>query len=362
MRALALVFLLMLAVPAEADLRVAVFTAELDRDGPGLLLRDILDGEDAQVDAVVEVIAAADPDILLLLRFDWDLSGAALGALADRLGDAGRAYPHRFALRPNSGLPTALDLDGDGRTRGPGDAQGYGRFTGAAGMAVLSRWPVREAEVRDFSALLWRDLPGARLPVGEDGAPLPSAAAHEVQRLAQTGLWEVPVDLGEGQVLRLLAFHASPPPLGWRGDRNRLRNRDELRFWRLLLDGALATDLGWPAPAPPFVLAGDANVDPEAGAGDHGALRRLVGHPVLQDPAPTGPGAPTPGATTNWEGRRALRTDYLLPSRALRVTDAGVLWPAPGAPLAAAAAKASDHRLVWVDLALDEATPGRPGR
>ena len=47
-----------------------------------------------------------------------------------------------------------------------------------------------------------------------------------------------------------------------------------------------------------------------------------------------------------------MRVDVVLPQRGLTVTASGVLWPAPGAPLAETVATASRHRLVWVDLDL----------
>ena len=59
--------------------------------------------------------------------------------------------------------------------------------------------------------------------------------------------------------------------------------------------------------------------------------------------------------TADWRddgGPGNLRVDYVLPSAGLAITGSGVFWPAPGAPLADAAVEASDHRLVWVDLAL----------
>lgn len=130
------------------------------------------------------VIAAARPDVLLLADIDWDAQGAALGALAARLEEEGLDYPHRLALAPNAGLPTGLDMDGNGRTGEPRDAQGYGRFRGDGGMAILSRWPLGEA--RDLSSLLWRDLPGARLP-GVEGRPFPSGPAQAAQRLSSSG-------------------------------------------------------------------------------------------------------------------------------------------------------------------------------
>ena len=49
-----------------------------------------------------------------------------------------------------------------------------------------------------------------------------------------------------------------------------------------------------------------------------------------------------------------LRADYVLPSKNLRITDAGVFWPASDDPLFALAGTfpfpSSDHRLVWIDV------------
>ncbi|HBS49077.1 MAG TPA: endonuclease [Rhodobacteraceae bacterium] len=336
-------------------IRVASFDTELSRDGPGLLLRDIERGQDAQIAAVIEVIARVAPDILALQGIDWDHDGQALSALAHRLAERGAAYPHRFATRPNAGIETGLDLDGDGRTGGPGDAQGYGRFTGDGGMAVLSRFPM--GEVRDFSALLWRDLPGAALPVWPDGAPFPSAEAQAVQRLAEQGFWIVPVDLPEGGRLSLLTFRAAPPVFDGPEDRNGLRNHDEILFWRHYLDGAFG-----PAPEGRFVIAGNANLDPFDGEGRHEAIRALLNDQRVQDPAPRSPGATTaadqghqgPNAldTADWPRAGRLRVDYVLPSADWQVAGAGVYWPEPGAPGYEAAQTASRHRLVWVDLIL----------
>lgn len=304
--------------------------------------------------AVVEVIRAAAPDILLLTELDWDRDHTALSALQAALGQAGTPYPHAYAPRPNSGLPTGLDLDGDGKTGGPRDAQGYGRFPGHRGMALLSRLPIDTAAARDFSGLLWRDLPGNRLPA----ADLPAGAA-DILRLSTTGLWDVPVILPGGGRLHLLAWKASPPafrPLAV----NAARNRDETAFWTLYLDGALP----WAAPDGPFVLLGDANSDPADGSGDPAAMRALLADPRLTDPRPASPGgaaAALPGKagdpaldTADWAMNRNvqdnLRVDYVLPSASLTVTGQGVLWPLPDDPSAATVLAASPHRLVWVDV------------
>lgn len=325
------------------SLRLALFNAELDRKGPGLLLRDIASGADAQVDAAAALLMRADADAVLLLRFDWDADGAALSAFAALLADRGLDYPHRLALRPNTGLDSGQDLDGDGRLRGPRDAQGYGLFAGQNGMAVLSRLPIAVAELRDLSGLLWTDLPDAALPEHADGTAFPSSEAQAVQRVSSVGHWDVPLLLPGGGRLHLLTFHASPPVFDGPEDANGLRNADELRLWQHYLDGAL----GLTAPQAPIVVIGGGNVDPVRGEGRREAIQTLLDDPRLQDPVPRG-NAPVPEATVDWTGITDpphLRVDYILPDRRLTVIDAGILWPRDvpvDEPLR--------HGLVWIDL------------
>lgn len=341
-------------------MRIATFNAELSRDGPGLLLRDILTESDPQVEAVAAVVARTHPDVLILAGFDYDHGLAALGALAARIAaQDGPDYPHRFALRPNTGMATGLDFDGDGRLGGPGDAQGFGSFSGQGGMAILSRLPLGNAA--DYSGFLWRDLPGGLI----DGAGL-GAEAVALQRLSTTGHWAVPVELPDGTHLTLLAYLASPPVFDGPEDRNGRRNHDEAAFWSRLLDGALP----YPVPKPPYVLAGDANLDPVDGDGRPAALLRLLDGPRFVDTVPispggaeaarrqagvnTGHGGDAARDTTDWpeDGPGNLRVDYVLPSSDLRVIASGVFWPAEGQPGADIAGKASRHRLVWVDVEL----------
>jgi hypothetical protein len=337
--------------------RIASMNTALERDGPGLLLRDIL-RDDPQVAAFANVVGQVAPDILVLQGIDYDHDLVTLTALRDRIEDrGGPAFPYLFSRRPNTGLATGLDMDGDGDLGRARDKQGYGRFAGQAGMAILSRYPFHNGGVQDFSALKWRDMPGAILPE-KFGAPFPSTDAQAAQRLSSVAHWVVPVILPDDKPLHLLTFHAGPPVFDGPEDRNGRRNHDEIRFWRLFMDGAFG-----PAPQARFVLVGDANLDPVDGAGRKKAIRNLLADPRLQDPEPErlGPVSQEPGHlgdpkrdTVAWphDGPGQLRVQYILPSVDLEVVDAGIHWPPADAPDAADVAAAGPHRMVWVDLTL----------
>ncbi|MEC3860735.1 endonuclease/exonuclease/phosphatase family protein [Mesobacterium sp. TK19101] len=287
-----------------------------------MLLRDLLNRDDS-LSASVQTIVMRHPDVLVLTDIDFDHDRAALRALAAWLAEAGHPLPHVFALRPNTGLPTGIDLDGDGRDDGPRDAQGYGRFSGQGGMAVLSRWPIDEDRVTDLSTLLWDALPGSAMPADDPG--------RAVQRLSSTGHWIVPIQ--SDPPIAVLAFHATPPVFDGPEDRNGRRNADEARLWSLVLDGAFGP------PPDRIVIAGNANLDPDRGEGRKGPLRALLTDPRLQDPVPQGPHG---AITANWQKAPGpLRVSYVLPWAGCRVTGAGVDWPPNGSAV---------HGLAWVDL------------
>jgi endonuclease/exonuclease/phosphatase family metal-dependent hydrolase len=332
-------------LPARSDtIRIATYNTELSRKGPGLMLRDIEKGNDAQVAAVIRVIAAANADVIALQGIDWDYENRGLRALERRLALAGSPYPYIFARQPNAGLPSGHDLDGDSRLGGPGDSQGYGDFTGKGGIAVLSRFPILESEALDLSPLLWRDLPGALLPRHPDGGPFPSAAAQEIQRLSSTAHWVVPIRLpGEAQ-LDLMTFQAGPPVFDGPEDRNGRRNHDEIRLWQILLEDDLPPPYHRQSTGP-FVIVGGANLDPEKGDGLRDAISDLLSDPRVVDPRPSSPDAGTD--TVDWSRPGRMRVDYVLPSADLRIADAAVAWSLPDRETAL---RASRHRLVWVDI------------
>ncbi|MGR3615276.1 MAG: endonuclease/exonuclease/phosphatase family protein [Paracoccaceae bacterium] len=342
-------FLLISAsVNAGERIRLASYNTELSRDGPGLLLSDILRREAPDIRAVAEVISHAKADILVLQGIDWDYENHTLSALAELLAEAGIEYGHQFALRPNSGLATSFDLDGDGRFGGPGDAQGFGRFTGSSGLALLSVFPIDTASVTDLSSLLWHEIPDARMPQDDLGNPFPSEDAQVAQRLSSTGHWMVPIILSDSTIMTVMMFQAGPPVFDGSEDRNGLRNRDEIRLWSLVMDGLIGAP-----PTRPFVIAGGANLDPDKGEGFREMIQTLLTDPRLQDPRPISHGIADSAATVEWEATGPMRVDYILPSSEIGVKASGVLWPRVDDPLAQVVVSASRHRLVWVDMEIE---------
>jgi hypothetical protein len=177
-----------------------------------------------------------------------------------------------------------------------------------------------------------------------------------VQRLSSGGHYEVPILLPNATSLRLLAYYATPPVFDGPDDRNGKRNHDETAFWLRLLGG----DLPFDPPQAPFAVLGQSSLDPIDGEGRPEALRQLLAHPLLQDPAPRGThGRVDAGQlgdsaldTALYDGLGGLRVQYILPSRDVQVLGAGVIWKPDSDPQAATLTAASRHRPVWVDIAV----------
>ncbi len=367
---------------AEQTLRVAAFNIwELSREK---LDHSSTEGrwDHPQLRSAAEIIQRIRPDVLLINEIDFDAETKANPRLfVERylnVGQAGREpidYPHVFFEPSNTGVPSGHDFDNDGENDGPADAYGFGRYPGQYAMALLSRLPIDSGGARTFQKLLWRDVPDRLMPDGEDGRPAwYSAEEARIFRLSSKSHWDVPIPVGAA-TLHILACHPTPPGFDGDADRNGRRNFDEIRLWADYLTGGasavppeggkwntyLVDDAGRAGPLAEdahFVLMGDLNADPWGDA-TYGrtAISQLLEHPRIRDPEPRGAG----GAAVDrpYKGAPELRTaaygriDYVLPSRGLEVTDAGVFWPGPDDPLrhlVAGDAKASDHALVWVDI------------
>lgn len=331
-------------------IRIAYYHTELSRDGPGLLLRGILK-EDEQVAAFKNVVSSVSPDVLVLGDIDYDLNGHSVRALADLFED----YDFVHSMRPNRGLHLGRDLNGNGYLGDPQDAEGYADFSGQGGMAVLSRHPIDQSDIRDFTTFRWAELPSNLMP---PDIPAP-------QRLSTTAHWEIPVTMPNGGMLHLLAWHGTTPVFDGPEDLNGRRNHDETRFWQLFIEGALPF-----TPPQDFVVLGTANSDPFDGDSRHEAIQTILSHPLIQDPLPQSDGAvsadranaganqrhlgPAALDTVDWRGEAGfpgnLRVDYVLPSRTLHVKASGVFWPEEDALFGGDVRRASRHRLVWVDI------------
>ena len=363
--------------------RVATFNASLNRFNAGDLAQDLADAvggaPDAQLEAVLEIIAINDPDILLINEFDYEPGNAEL--MAELTG-----YPHFFAAPSNTGIPSGVDLDNNGFVGGPNDAFGFGFFPGQFGMLVLSKYEI--TDTRTFQTFRWIDMPRAMLPENPaDGSSYYSDEALDVFRLSSKSHWDVTIDIG-ARGLHFLVSHPTPPVFDGPEDRNGTRNFDEIRFWADYVSpstsGYIYDDegtYGGLTPGSAFVIAGDQNSDPFDGDSVAGAIQQLLESPRVNTrvtPSSEGGVSATLRQGDNnvletaqfdtadfgeaqFGGPGNLRADYVLPSKQLRVVDAGVFWPAdedspgweltgPGFP-----AVSSDHRLVWVDVTV----PGR---
>lgn len=304
---------------AAKEFRVALWHAPFTRDGPGLLLRDIQQG-DALLVGLVKAIATADADIVVLTRFDYDASGQTLRAFAS-LVDGGHDFV--YALRSNAGVPTGLDLDGDGRVGEPEDAQAFGLFPGQEALAVLSRFPILDDHVTSFNDILWRDLPGGLMTAADHG--------RDVQRLSSGGHWIVPIEVqsrGQTHPVHVLLGHADPPVFDGPEDRNGRRNRDELRLWETIISETEG----------PFLFMANTNLDPERGDGYRAAMGDILANSRFADPLPG-------QVTAHWASPGSMRVSYVLPSMDFGIVSAQI-WPL---------VEGQQHSLITVDLTLPDA-------
>ena len=371
--------------PTEGGLlRVATFNTSLNRRINGGLEHDLRKG-DKNATRIATILRTVRPDIVLLNEFDYDEADESVRLFREKYLQAADSthntkpltYPHMWSSSVNTGLPSGRDLDHDDVADGPADSFGFGNFPGQYGMVVLSRFPIHKESARTFQKLLWKSMPGRSEPVDPDsGKPWYSADDWDILRLSSKSHWDIPVDVN-GTTIHFLTSHPTPPAFDGPEDRNGKRNADEIRFWVDYLSpeksdwiqddrglaGGLAADTH-------FFVVGDLNADPLDGGSVPGAVTNLLNHPrVNNEFTPQSDGArlasdsqgkrngfhnaPAEHDTSDFNDFSVgnLRVDYVLPSQTLTVIESGVFWPAPNTP-GRTLIKASDHRLVWVDVKL----------
>jgi endonuclease/exonuclease/phosphatase family metal-dependent hydrolase len=368
-------------IPDEAGLvalRIATFNAALSGPTRADLAARLESGQDPKLKRVAALIQSVRPAVLLLNEFDHDPDHPeAQQPLVERFqknylavpqfGNQPIRYAHSLSPRVNTGEATGLDLDGDGRTDGPGDAHGWGEFPGQYGMVLLSRYPLGPTnQAQDERTRLWTDFPFHFFP----GEFYPEAARRTL-RLSSKPHRLVPLNVN-GRPIGIVISHPTPPVFDGPEDRNGKRNFDEIGLVNLIVNRADR----------PVVVLGDLNADPNDGASLPGAIDQLLTNPKLQDPRPRSEGAvaaaerdggmntkhKTDAAldTADWnddagKGPGNLRVDYVLPSVEWKVLQAGVFWPRSG-ERGHEWTHASDHRLVWVDLSLAMPRAANPRR
>ncbi|WP_298251911.1 endonuclease/exonuclease/phosphatase family protein [uncultured Arthrobacter sp.] len=362
--------------------RFATFTTGLTRPGAGELVQELSGSDSAQARATAEILQTARPDVVLLGGFDNEPGSAAVELFYRnylRVGQNGKDpldYPYVYAPSSNAGVPSGFDLDNDGSIDGPGDALGPGAFRGQDSMVLFSRYPIQADGVRTFRNFLWKDMPGALLDSAttQDGAWY-SADELAVLPLSSTSHWDVPVVVA-GRTVHVLASHPGGPVTEG-SDGAGARTGDEVRFWSDYVRGASYGydddgTRGGLRQGERFVVMGDQNIDPFDGGAASTSIDRLLDSSLVQDPLPSSEGAVEAAAlqgganathrgdprfdTVDLEDQGAgnLRADYVLPSRTLRISSSGVLWPRAGLPgselTGIAPFPASGHRLVYADV------------
>ena len=383
----------------KTDVRFATFNISLNRNNAGQLIADLRDpddqlgtgGSDTQIKAVAEIIQRVRPDVLLLNEFDYDANGTALTLFQENYlsvsqnGQAPVHYQYHYNAESNTGIPSGIDLNGDGSVGGPNDAFGFGFFPGQYGMVLLSKYPINTDQVRTFQSFRWQDMPAAALPDNADTAAPGdyfSPEALEVFRLSSKSHWDIPVRIGYRDI-HVLAAHPTPPVFDGPEDSNGRRNHDEIRLWadyigpdkqsRYIYDDK--GRYGGIKNSSAFVIMGDYNADPLDGDSFNGAINQLLTHSAVDATiAPASIGAYVDAESEgqindahlgnaaldtgdfNPASPGNLRIDYVLPSkRGMEPICGGVFWPTPADdtyPLVGSGfpAVSSDHHLVWMDL------------
>jgi len=366
--------------------RLATFNAALSRPTAGQLITELTTPHSQPAQRVAEIIQRVQPDVLILQELDDDPHHQALQLFQNnylhisQTGASPIHFKYTYSVPSNTGIPSGMDLDQDGKTDSPSDALGFGAHPGQYAFAILTNYPIQWERIRTFQKFLWQDLPAAKLPKHpQTGTPWYSEAQLAILPLASKNQVDVPIEFPDG-VVHLLVAHPAPPVFDGPEGRNRLRNFDEIRLLADYLSPKQASYLyddhgqrGGLETSAHFVIMGDLNADPVDGHSLDQAITQLLHHPQIHPQVALGKQIPAslggleqaqryPSLrgnpayhTTAW----GLRVDYVLPSKTFVVHDSQVFWPPSSHPwhylvekLGDGQEASSDHRLVWVDVSL----------
>ena len=373
-----------LSLEDPATIRFASFNTSLVRSKAGELITDLETGDDAQAKKIAEIIQRTQPDIIAILEFDFDKKGKALELFKKNYLEVSQnealpiKFPYGAAFPSNTGKPTGLDCNGDGKLGTPNDAFGYGAYEGQYAFAILSKYPLDQASIRTFQKFLWKDMPDANLPFQpKNQKPYYSQEVIDIFRLSSKNHIDLVAKVA-GKDIHLLVSHPTPPVFDGPEDRNGKRNYDEIRLFADYISSQgneyLYDDKGKKGGLQNnerFVIFGDLNADPLDGDSYGNAINQLLNHPLVNQDVAVGKFIPTSsGGTENTKSKEklqshkgkpdhdtsewGLRVDYVLPSANLQATSSGIFWPAQAQEFASLTVpkSSSDHRLVWVDVTI----------
>jgi hypothetical protein len=384
-----------LSAAPPSPIRFATYNVSFFRTAAGALITEMstpagTSTNHGNIRQVAEALQRIRPDVVLLNEFDHDAAGQAMNlfhdnflAVPQQTGLVALNYPFRYTAPSNTGVSSGFDLDNNGTAvTTPGteaygnDCFGFGTFPGQYGMVIYSRFPIETSKVRSLQLFKWKDMPDAQLLKTTGNPPLTTyytAAERDVLRLSSKTHLDVPVDIGGGILVHVLASHPTPPTFDSTEDKNGKRNYDEVRLWADYIDPARSGYIyddngvrgGLPAGAR-FVIKGDQNADPNDGDTLSGSARQMTTHPLVNatfipSSGATGGGASFSGGAGQTGNKQhdtaafsgGLRVDYVLPSRAgFSVFNGAVFWPGPSDPLRSVVSDSdpSDHHMVWMDL------------
>ncbi|WP_080510463.1 endonuclease/exonuclease/phosphatase family protein [Halorubrum coriense] len=349
---------------------------------------------DSQAEAAARVVQEVDPDVLVVNELANNVQEATVdddvptdrtnieafveNYLSDPQTPRLEGIDYEYTLQPdsNTGLLPEEDYDfnkdGEAGAR-PGDAFGFGFYPGQYAFGIASKYPVDEDAVRSFQEFLWADMPDNRIPLASDEDVVTEGDAIyltetelDAFRLSSKTHVDVPFDV-DGETVHGLFSHPTPTGFDAENNFNGRWNHDENRFWADYVAGAeyiyddSGTEGGLDDDAS-YVLLGDMN----AGPGDeplNPAAKYFIDNSDFDSRSrPTSPGGAqrgNPYATAEFGGGETV--DWVLPSPDLSLRGSSVVWPSSNANkrgLADDVAAASDHRLVWADIA---ARPGSSG-
>ncbi|BDX06571.1 endonuclease/exonuclease/phosphatase family protein [Planctobacterium marinum] len=369
------------------SLRIATFNIGLDQARQkGELKYKLENGGYAAAKKSAEIIQRINPDVLLINEIDGNDNGETLAQYLEKYLGKSQSdqppleYPYIYQPDCNTGVSSGVNFRG---LENSIDNYGFGHYPGQYCMALLSRYPILDNDIHSFQNLLWKSMPDALLPK-LNGKNWYSADGLNNFRLSSKNHVDVPI-LVNGKKVNLLISHPTPPVFDGDEDSNGKRNHDEIKFWQHYINGNSAwmrddngKKVNGLGPDSRFVILGDLNASTvEGDVTEHNGIRAITS--LLHDPLmaegfselqkshliPKRNGNITESDenqysqyhTAHW----GMRADYVLPSRfGMKTLTSGVYWPDQSSPQSylvtgsSNTPSSSDHRLVWLDLAIVE--------